>query len=428
MASYNQVSYGTNDKDSVIKLQELLNQNGYSLDVDGIFGNNTQSAVRDYQQKNGLAVDGIVGNNTWSSLTAAPADTTSTPTENNSAGTTNNAYTYEPYTPSDTVTQADTYLKEMISKKPGEYTSPWQDTLNQIIQQIQNREDFSYDLNGDALYQQYKDQYVNQGKMAMMDTMGQAAAMTGGYGNSYAQSVGQQAYQGYLQQLNDKIPELYSLALSKYNSDNQALYDQASLIAGMEDQAYGRYMDEMTNYYTELGYAQDDARYQAEQDYGRWADDRDFGYQQWLADTANSQWQQEFDFAKQQYDDSQNGGSGGDTGGSRSGDGGSDYTANPGWDEAKIKAFQQAHGLTVDGIWGPQTANAYDNDRDWAGGGIDYSGWDAGDWEGYFASIRQSEGEAAAQAELEYFTKNGLIPHNMVTYAASGARGGKMGH
>ena len=49
------------------------------------------------------------------------------------------------------------------------------------------------------------------------------------------------------------------------------------------------------------------------------------------------------------------------------GDGGykSSYTANPGWDEEKIKAFQEAHGLTVDGVWGPQTANAYDNDPDW---------------------------------------------------------------
>lgn len=50
----------------------------------------------------------------------------------------------------------------------------------------------------------------------MQDTMGQAAALTGGYGNSYAQGVGQQAYQGYLQQLNDNVPQLQAQALQTY--------------------------------------------------------------------------------------------------------------------------------------------------------------------------------------------------------------------
>ena len=60
MATYKQVSYGSQGSD-VTELQKLLNNNGYSLDVDGIFGDNTQAAVKDYQQKNNLDVDGIVG-------------------------------------------------------------------------------------------------------------------------------------------------------------------------------------------------------------------------------------------------------------------------------------------------------------------------------------------------------------------------------
>ena len=62
MATYSQVKKGSKGS-SVEELQKLLNQNGYSLSVDGVFGSNTQAAVRDYQRKNGLAVDGIVGNN-----------------------------------------------------------------------------------------------------------------------------------------------------------------------------------------------------------------------------------------------------------------------------------------------------------------------------------------------------------------------------
>lgn len=56
----------------VFLLQFLLNQNGYNVSVDGIFGNRTQNAVRDFQQRNGLAVDGIVGQNTWRTLLFLP--------------------------------------------------------------------------------------------------------------------------------------------------------------------------------------------------------------------------------------------------------------------------------------------------------------------------------------------------------------------
>ena len=311
MANYGQVSYGSKGSD-VTELQKLLNNNGYNLSVDGDFGSKTQAAVKDYQQKNGLDVDGIVGTNTWGALTKAqtPAQTTTAAAPQQEAP----KFEYTPYTPSDTVAQAEALLQQQMANKPGEYQSTWEGQLNETIAQILNREKFSYDLNEDALYQQYKDQYVNLGKLAMMDTMGQAAAMTGGYGNSYAQSVGQQAYQGYLQQLNDKVPEFYQLALSQYNAEGQALRDNVSIMAQMEDQEYSRYMDQLTNYYTELGLTQDEARYQAEQDYNRWADGRNLAYEQFLNDraydyqvardaVADQQWQAQFDESKRQYDE-----------------------------------------------------------------------------------------------------------------------------
>jgi peptidoglycan hydrolase-like protein with peptidoglycan-binding domain len=47
----------------------LKNVWGYSwLAVDGVFGPNTEHAVRLFQQSRGLAVDGIVGPNTWAAL------------------------------------------------------------------------------------------------------------------------------------------------------------------------------------------------------------------------------------------------------------------------------------------------------------------------------------------------------------------------
>ena len=100
-----------------------------------------------------------------------------------------------------------------------------------------NQEDFQYDMNADALYQQYKDRYLEMGKNAMEDTMGQASALTGGYGSSYAQKVGQQAYQGYMQQLGDVVPELYKLAYDRYRNRSNQLYQTYQNWAALEQQA-----------------------------------------------------------------------------------------------------------------------------------------------------------------------------------------------
>lgn len=291
--------------DDVLELQKLLNNNGYNLAEDGSFGGKTLAAVQDYQQKNGLKVDGVVGTNTWGALTKAQAAAPAAPAEVPK-------FEYEAYKPSDTVAQAEALLQQQLANKPGEYQSAWQAQLNDTLQKILNREKFSYDLNGDMLYQQYKDQYTTQGKLASMDVMGQAAAMTGGYGNSYAQTAGQQAYQGYLQQLNDKVPELYQLALNQYNAEGDDMYNQASLMAQMENQDYGRYRDTVSDYYTELDRLTNDARYQSETDYGRWSDDRNFSYGQFSDDRtydyqverdkiADQQWQATFDEGVRQY-------------------------------------------------------------------------------------------------------------------------------
>lgn len=357
MATYNQVSYGSQGSD-VTELQKLLNKNGYTLDEDGIFGDKTQAAVKDYQQKNSLDVDGIVGNNTWGALTKVSTPSAATPSQNT-------GFQYGDYQASDTVKQAEQMLQQQLSQKPGAYQSQWQDQLNEMLQKIMNREDFSYDLNGDALYQQYKDQYTTQGQMAMMDTMGQAAALTGGYGNSYGQNVGQQAYQGYLQQLNDRVPELYQLALNQYNQEGQEMKDQASMLGTMEDQEYGRYRDQVSEYYTELDRLTDDARYQGELDYGKYIDNYNKAYGEYRDTLADQKWQAEFDEAKRQYDQQY--------ALANKSSSSSETSSNPtpksdpkpkanynnlSYSDSQVKAAQRFIGVAADGKWGPESAAA----------------------------------------------------------------------
>lgn len=187
-------------------------------------------------------------------------------------------FSYGGYQESETVKQASAALDAVLAAQPGAYQSKWADQVNSIIDKILNRESFNYNFNEDPLYWQYAEQYTRKGKLAMQDTMGQAAALTGGYGNSYASTAGNQAYQEYLSQLNEVIPELRRMALDEYNMEGQELYNQYGLLSDQEAQDYGRYMDSYNQWLSERDYAS--GRYDSERnfDYGKYADDRNFAY------------------------------------------------------------------------------------------------------------------------------------------------------
>lgn len=95
--------------------------------------------------------------------------------------------------------------------------------LERLYAAITGRHAFSYDPASDPVYNSYAQSYRRRGRLAMRDTMGQAAALTGGYGSSYAQSVGQQQYDSYLQSLGEALPELYGMAWQRYNAEGDAL-------------------------------------------------------------------------------------------------------------------------------------------------------------------------------------------------------------
>lgn len=203
-------------------------------------------------------------------------------------------YEEKEYVQSDAVTQAQQALQSQQANKPGPYQSQFQAGLNDLMGQIQNRPKFKYDVNGDALYQQVAQRYMQQGQQAMMDTMGQAAALTGGYGNSYAETAGQQAYQNYLLGITDMVPQFQQMALEQYQMEGQDLLDKYALMQQQEDTAYGRYQDDLNAYFAELDRLQ--AAYDSERnyDYGRFSDDRAFDYGKYV-DESNRQYQEERD-------------------------------------------------------------------------------------------------------------------------------------
>ena len=196
----------------------------------------------------------------------------------------------------------------------GDFSYANQGAYDSILDKILNREDFSYDLNGDALYHQYKDKYIQQGKMAMMDTMGQASALTGGYGSSYASTAGNQAYQSHLQNLNDIVPELYQMAYDRYNQEGQDLINQYGVLSNDRNTAYGEWTDGYNrlasdrdyysnNYFNVYGQESDTFYNNYNMDSAEYWNAYNAGYGAEQDAIANAQWQKEFDEAKRQYEE-----------------------------------------------------------------------------------------------------------------------------
>lgn len=174
------------------------------------------------------------------------------------------------YTPSAMVQAAKAYLDGVISGRPGAFQSKYADQIASLYEQIMNRPKFQYDVNHDPLFQQYRNIYTQGGQQAMQDTLGSAAALTGGYGNSWGTTAGYQAYQNYLRQLNEKIPELEQRAFDRYTQEGQTLRDNLAMNMGLDDTDYGRYRDSMEDW-------------QADRAYGRGAyeNDRALDWEQW---------------------------------------------------------------------------------------------------------------------------------------------------
>lgn len=274
-STYTMVAYGSQGS-AVRQLQNELNKRGYGLAEDGIFGKKTRSAVRDYQKKNGLTmVDGIAGDETWGSLLSAAAvqepqltptaqgtfvtAAESTPRAEVTAGTARRLRELEQgYTPSDEVTAARAYRDSVAAMEPGAYQSRFEERLQELYDQIAGREAFDYDPEEDEVYRRYAKLYAAKGAAAMEDTLGKAASLTGGYGSSYAQSAGQQAYNGYLQELAALVPELRQAALAEYRQEGQALADQYSMLSQREKNDYARYQNERADWQKLLAAAQDE--------------------------------------------------------------------------------------------------------------------------------------------------------------------------
>ena len=176
------------------------------------------------------------------------------------------------YTPGQQVVAAQQAMQQNLANKPQAYNSKYGAALDSILQQIQGPKDFHYDFNGDELFKYYADLYTQKGRQASMDAMGQAAALTGGYGNSYAQQVGNQAYDQYLLSLYDKGLEFRDRAYQQHQDQIADMYNEYNVLSGQDQIDYGRYRDTVGDWERERDYLT--GRYDTERniDYGQYRD------------------------------------------------------------------------------------------------------------------------------------------------------------
>ena len=182
------------------------------------------------------------------------------------------------YKPSNQVTAAQQNLQNIQAQKPQGYTSKFGPQLESIMQQIQNPGKFNYEFNGDNLFKSYADLYTQMGKQASADTMGQAAALTGGYGNSYAQAAANQAYQQYLLPLYDRGLELYDRARQRHQDEIGNQKDVYNMLMNADAMDYGRYRDTVGDWLTEEANAYNRMADERAFDYGAYADALDMDY------------------------------------------------------------------------------------------------------------------------------------------------------
>ena len=179
----------------------------------------------------------------------------------------------------------------------GDYLSANQAAIDELRGRILGRGAFDYDYTTDPRWQAYRKEYVREGQRAAADTLGQAAALTGGRPSTAAITASQQAGNYYAAQLADKIPELYAAAYDVWQDADSRDRANLAMLLDADQTAYDRGLDARKWQYQLDRDAVEDARYSDETAYERaWnEDERDYKRGVYADETAYNRGQQSWE-------------------------------------------------------------------------------------------------------------------------------------
>lgn len=198
---------------------------------------------------------------------------------------------------------------------PAAYESRNKETMDALTGQVGS----GYD--GSTLakaYQQYREQAVDAAAKSAENAQATAAALAGGYGSSYADSVARQNQAAALEGIASAVPGLRSKALTEYQNEQNGLLAALSGMGTTEALDRSAYGSNLANYNNQLNFLRRQSAQARNENDNFWnnvwngiktagnvamtAYDGYKGYtqQQWENEMAQAQ----FDFQKQQYADS----------------------------------------------------------------------------------------------------------------------------
>jgi peptidoglycan hydrolase-like protein with peptidoglycan-binding domain len=251
---------------SVKQLQQMLNAAGYHVAVDGVFGPQTEAAVRQFQQAHHLQVDGIVGPQTWGALTNfhAPAASKATsgagqPQQNAQQQQSPQQPAQQQQTPGQQLADMQNqYLTQIAQSAPQAPALPQFPTFDaqSVINQFQPIQPFQWDAAQDFMNQYQAQLPEFQQQLAAEDQrINDMMNKRGLYNSGIAQQAVDQQNQALYQKLLDSIQKqsladqkqayqewlgqanltekqnqfLANYALNAYKANIDALYKQGQL-------------------------------------------------------------------------------------------------------------------------------------------------------------------------------------------------------
>ena len=209
------------------------------------------------------------------------------------------------------------YQKQIQNLNKSDYSSQYNNLIQENLNTILNGKKFTYDFNADPLFKNYKEMYSKKGKEANLSAQAEAAANTGGFGNSYGVTAGAAANQAVADELNDRIPELYDAAQVQYQNNLNNLYNKQEALTSEENRLYEQYRDVIGDYYQDYsnllsGFANAQNQENADRDYdynverGKVQDaqwETEFNYRQYRDTVADRQWQASMDYQRARDND-----------------------------------------------------------------------------------------------------------------------------
>ncbi len=134
------------------------------------------------------------------------------------------------------------------------YENRYDDRIQKLLKEMENRPEFSYHAETDDLYSQYRKQYTREGQRATADALGTAAAATGGIPSSYAVTAASQAGDYYASKMTDKIPELYQAAYDRYLNEYRQKANMLSAYQSAEQSDYNKFLTSLNQHNTDRNF------------------------------------------------------------------------------------------------------------------------------------------------------------------------------